>query len=67
MIVLLTNVPVPALTLYFAVNVVVPAVSPVRKKVALPCMRMAWFGFLTMSACASVAGCVVAPEMAKPM
>jgi hypothetical protein len=32
----LTNVPVPLLTLYFAVNVLLPAVSPERKNVALP-------------------------------
>jgi hypothetical protein len=68
MIVLLANVPVPALTLYFAMKVVLPAVSPVTKKVALDWVvgcRLPEFGRL--SACVSAAARVVASEIAKPM
>jgi hypothetical protein len=68
MIVLFANVPVPALTLYFAVKVVLPAVSPVTKNVALDWVIGCWLPPLRrLRACVSAAARVVAPEIANPM
>jgi hypothetical protein len=61
---LFEKVPVPELTLYFAVNVLLPGVSPVTTEVALARTRSLP---ATASARASKAGSVVAPETAKLM
>ena len=58
------NVPVPELTLYFAVNVLLPGVSPQTTLVALARTRSLP---ATASARASVAATVVAPLTAKDM
>ena len=66
MMLLLVNVAVLADVLYFAVNVLLPAVRPVTRYVALNCIPSPFFP-LQRRAVASLAARVVFPLTAKAM